>query len=142
MRGLRRIVLLLVAVVGFLTAQRNGLIPQTTRDGRSPSASASSLSSWGRAETLADHFARHGREVGATSPEDYATKAAQFRQRALAGQLQTKRSVDGTIRVFDPQTKVFAAYNADGTTKTFFRASDPSYFQRQPGTPVSPADLR
>jgi pyocin large subunit-like protein len=49
---------------------------------------------------------------------------------------------DGTLRVFDPKTRAFAAYNEGGRTKTFFKPESASYWQRQPGRPVKPADLR
>lgn len=41
-------------------------------------------------------------------------------------------------RVFDPKTGAFAAYNRDGTTKTFFKPGSPGYFERQPGRIVAP----
>ena len=53
--------------------------------------------------------------------------------------LPAKRDADGSLRVFDPATGAFAAYNRDGTTKTYFKPGSPGYFERQPGTPV---DLR
>ena len=40
---------------------------------------------------------------------------------------------DGTIRVWDPKTRAFAAYNRDGTTRTYFKPGSPDYFERQPG---------
>lgn len=141
MRAVRQLILLALLVAGVIAAQRNGRISQDSRPENSAPVSLSGHSSWGRPETLADHFARHGREIGASSPEDYVAKAAQLRRRALAGELPMKRSGDGTLRVFDARTNAFAAYNADGSTKTFFRANDASYFQRQPGTLVRPSDL-
>lgn len=102
--------------------------PPPTAD-RAPVASAT----WGNPGSLPDHFARHGADFGARSPEDYAAKAWQFRQRARAGGLLVKVDDDGTQRVFDPATGAFAAYNRDGTTKTFFKPGNPGYFDRQPG---------
>ena len=49
---------------------------------------------------------------------------------------------DGTLRVFDPSSRVFGAYNGAGKTKTFFKPDNPAYWQRQPGRAVKPADLR
>ena len=40
-----------------------------------------------------------------------------------------KLDTDGTVRVF-------ASFNRNGTTKTYFRADNPSCWQRQPGKPV------
>ena len=141
MRAVRHVILLVLLVAGVIAAQRTGRISQDSHPENSAPVSRNGHSSWGRPETLADHFARHGREVGASNPDDYVAKAAQLRQRALTGELPMKRSADGTLRVFDARTNAFAAYNANGTTKTFFRASDASYFQRQPGTLVNPSDL-
>ncbi|MGB8169474.1 MAG: fibronectin type III domain-containing protein [Chthoniobacteraceae bacterium] len=91
---------------------------------------------WGSPASLADHFARHGGDFGARSADDYAAQAWRFRQRAQNGALQVKIDDDGVQRVFDPASGAFAAYNRDGTTKTFFKPGSPGYFDRQPGRPV------
>ncbi len=88
---------------------------------------------WGSLASLPDHFARHGADFGAKSPDDYAAQAWRFRERAVAERLPMKLDTDGTVRVFDPQTRAFAAFNRDGTAKTFFRPESASYWQRQPG---------
>jgi pyocin large subunit-like protein len=103
------------------------------------SVSASARQTWGRPETLPDHFARHGRDFGARDPDDYAAQAHAFLERAKAGGLPAKRDHDGSLRIYDPSTGAFAAYNPDGTTKTFFKPGSPHYFDHQPGEPV---DLR
>lgn len=94
---------------------------------------------WGRPETLQDHFARHGSDFGARDANDYAAQAAAFLQRARSEGLPAKRDSDGSLRVFDPGTGTFAAYNQNGTTKTFFKPGNAGYFDRQPGMKV---DLR
>ncbi len=91
---------------------------------------------WGRPETLPDHFARHGSDFHARDAEDYAAQATAFLQRAKAIGLPAKRDRDGSLRVYDRATDTFGAYNGDGTTKTFFKPGSPSYFERQPGEPV------
>lgn len=91
---------------------------------------------WGSPATLADHFQRHGADVGARDAEDYARKAWEFRQRAKAGELLVKVDEEGVQRVFDPRSGLFAAYNRDGTTKTFFKPESRTYFERQPGRPA------
>ncbi len=97
---------------------------------------------WGRMDTLQDHFDRHGRDFQSATPDAYAAQAWQLLQRAKAGELPMKWDAsDGTLRVFDPKTRAFAAYNRDGTTKTCFRPNSADYWQRQPGKPVKPADL-
>ena len=97
---------------------------------------------WGRIETLQDHFDRHGADFQSQSPDDYAAQAWHFLQRGKAGQLPMKwDDSDNSLRVYDPKTRAFAAYNRDGTTKTYFRPNSPTYWQRQPGRPIQPSQL-
>jgi RHS repeat-associated protein len=91
---------------------------------------------WGRAETLADHFARHGADVGAKTANEYANIASRFFQESQAARLPTKIDSQGVIRVFDPKTGTFGSFNPNGTTRTLFKPSSPTYFDRQPGTLV------
>ena len=91
---------------------------------------------WGNIGSLPDHFARHGGDFSAKSPDDYAAQAWRFRERAVAERLPMKLDVDGTVRVFDPKSRAFASFNRDGTAKTYFRPDSSSYWQRQPGKPV------
>ena len=65
--------------------------------------------------------------------------AWEFLQRAKATGLPAKRDVDRVLRIFDPATRAFGAYNPDETTKTFFKPGSRDYFERQPGKQV---DLR
>lgn len=98
---------------------------------------------WGHLDSLQDHFERHGGDFSSKSPDDYAAKAWLFLQRARAENLPMKLDdTDRTLRVFDPATRVFAAYNGAGKTKTFFKPDNPSYWQRQPGRTVQAAELR
>ncbi len=94
---------------------------------------------WGNLPSLQDHFERHGGDFRATSPDDYAAQAWRFRERATTLGLPMKQDTDGTVRVFDPKSSAFAAYNRDGTVKTYFRPNNPSYWQRQPGRPITTA---
>ena len=97
---------------------------------------------WGNIDSLQDHFARHGADFGATSPDDYAAKAWQFLQRAKREGLPTKwDESDQTLRVWDPKTRSFAAFDSRGRTRTFFKPSNPTYWERQPGRPASGAQL-
>lgn len=93
---------------------------------------------WGYLPSLQDHFERHGADFRARDAEDYARLAWEFQQRAKAERLPTKVDADGVVRVFDPKSGAFAAYNRNGTTKTFFKPNSPTYFQRQPGELVQP----
>jgi uncharacterized membrane protein YgcG len=92
---------------------------------------------WGNPSTLTDHFDRHGPDFGSPDEEAYAREAQDFLQRALADRLPIKVAPDGTIRVYEPATNTFGSYNADGTTKTYFKpdlAKNPNYWDDQPGT--------
>lgn len=98
---------------------------------------------WGHVDSLQDHFDRHGGDFASRSPDEYAAQAWQFLQRARAENLPMKLDdTDGTLRVFDPATRTFGAYNRVGMTKTFFKPDSPTYWQRQPGRNVKAADLR
>jgi pyocin large subunit-like protein len=55
---------------------------------------------------------------------------------AQKNKLPTKIDADGVIRVYDPKNNIFGAYNADGTTKTFFKPTSTDYWQRQVGKEV------
>ena len=59
---------------------------------------------WGNPETFYDHFNRHGKGVNASSPEEYATNK-----------------------------KYLGSYNADTSTKTFFKTRSHQYWYNQPG---------
>jgi hypothetical protein len=97
---------------------------------------------WGRMETLRDHFERHGPDFQSRSMDDYAAQAWHLLQRARAGEVPMKwDDSDGTLRVFDPRTRAFAAFSREGRTKTFFRPRNASYWQRQPGRLIPPSSL-
>ena len=87
---------------------------------------------WGNPKTLEDHFQRHGADFEAENPEDYARQARAFYLNR--DQYQIKTDADGTARIYDAATNAFGAYNADGTTKTYFKPGNgQAYFDRQPG---------
>lgn len=89
---------------------------------------------WGNPKTLERHFRDHGADFGASSADDYARQASDFFRRSQIERLPTKIDKDGVIRVWDPKTNSFGSFNPDGTTKTFFKPTSPTYFERQPGT--------
>jgi hypothetical protein len=97
---------------------------------------------WGHMASLQDHFDRHGADFNAKTPDDYARMAWEFRQRAIRESLPAKRDETGVVRVFDPKSRAFAAYNADGTTKTYFKPRSRDYFERQPGEPMDARKLK
>ncbi len=107
-----------------------------------PTRAPPTRQTWGNIHSLQDHFDRHGPDFQSRNPDDYAAEAWRFLQRAKAGELPMKwDSTDGTLRVFDPKTRAFAAYNRDGTTKTYFRPNNAAYWQRQPGNLIKPVQL-
>jgi RHS repeat-associated protein len=91
---------------------------------------------WGNLSTLADHFARHGSDFGATDSLHYAQQARDLF--SSASSYQTKIDTNGVIRVYDPATNRFGAYNPDGTTRTFYAPTNgAAYWAAQPGTAPS-----
>lgn len=105
---------------------------------KAPPASAT----WAHLDSLQDHFDRHGRDFSAKSPDDYAAQAWQFLQRAKREGLPAKwDDADQSLRVFDPKTRAFASYDRRGKTRTYFKPSNPNYWQGQPGRTVSVASL-
>lgn len=95
---------------------------------------------WGYLPSLADHFERHGRDFNSKDAEDYARMAWEFQQRAKAEGLPTKVDSEGVKRIYDPKSGAFAAYNRNGTTKTFFKPNSRDYFDRQPGKLIRPTE--
>lgn len=106
----------------------------TTTEGGVGVLRLSTEESWGNPGSLAQHFRDHGADFGATSAADYARQASIFFQRGLQEGLPTKIDSGGIIRIYDPSTNTFGAFNPDGTTATFFKPTSPTYWDRQPGT--------
>ncbi|MES2598187.1 MAG: hypothetical protein V4662_22825 [Verrucomicrobiota bacterium] len=118
--------------------------PKPKPDATAPAAARAppTRQTWGRIDSLQDHFDRHGADFQSKNPDDYAAQAWLFLQRAKAGGLPMKwDDADDSLRVYDPKTRAFAAYNRDGTTKTYFRPNSSSYWERQPGKLIQPAQL-
>ena len=89
---------------------------------------------WGNPDTLQDHYNRHGSDFGSANPNDYANNANNFYNNR--GNFQVKVDSSGVTRVYDPNTNTFGSYNANGTTKTFFKPDlikNPNYWADQPG---------
>lgn len=97
---------------------------------------------WGSIDSLPDHFNRHGPDFHASSADDYAAQAWLFLQRAKRDALPMKwDDSDNTLRVWEARTHTFAAYDRRGRTRTFFKPSNPDYWNRQPGNLVKPSAL-
>lgn len=141
-QGVRLVLLVVVLGLSWFFGKSQPQGSSAPRPVPTADASTSARQTWGRPETLPDHFARHGRDFGARDPDDYAAQAHAFLEHAKAGGLPAKRGHDGSLRIYDPSTDTFAAYNPDGTTKTFFKPGSATYFDRQPGTPVDLRSLR
>lgn len=70
-------------------------------------------------ETVADHFSRHGKVLGAKSQQDYNRLALEFLQ-----SLDDKEVIidsGGVRRVYSEKENLFAAVYPDGTVSTFFK---------------------
>jgi hypothetical protein len=113
--------------------------PNSTNTPNTELTPPSTRKTWGNLSTLQDHFNRHGKDFEAKDPDDYAAQAWLFLQRAKSEGLPAKRDKSGVLRVYDPKSRAFAAYNRNGTTKTFFKPRRRDYFEDQPGESV---DLR
>jgi hypothetical protein len=93
----------------------------------------------GNPDSLEDHFAAHGADFGSSSAEDYANQASEFFESGIQEDLPIKIDEEGVIRIYDPETNTFGAYNANGTARTLFSPTSPTYWLRQPGIePWSP----
>lgn len=99
----------------------------------SPYVRISTDDSWANALTLEKHVSKHAHQFGATSADEYAGMASEFFQRAVHEGLPTRIDSDGTIRVYEPSTNTFGSFDASGRTRTFFRPSSSTYWERQDG---------
>ncbi len=89
----------------------------TNTTGRLPTAQT-----WGRLDTLDDHFVRHGADFGASTADEYAALASDFFESGIARGLPTRIDPKtGVIRIYDSATNTFGAFNPSGTTATFFK---------------------
>jgi len=81
---------------------------------------------------LEEHFAKHGREVGATSITDYLHRAQALRDAPLGDQVAEIIRRDGVRTRFDRRTGGFVAFSRNGVIRTYFRPADgEDYFLRQ-----------
>jgi pyocin large subunit-like protein len=88
---------------------------------------------WSNKESLHRHFRDHGKDFNARSQEEYRRMAVEFLKKSTADKFQIKVDSHGVMRVYDPKTNTFGAYNSDGSVRTFFKPRSPTYFSRQPG---------
>jgi pyocin large subunit-like protein len=83
-----------------------------------------------------EHFAKHGREFGNVTPDQYLHLAQDLRDAPPGGPILQVVKPDGIITRFDRRSHAFGAYNPDRTIRTFFIPNDGErYFRRQAGRP-------
>jgi hypothetical protein len=98
-------------------------------------AKLGSNEAWADSRTLRGHFGDHGRQFGAASEDEYARLASNFFIEGQQRGLPTRVDGRGTIRMYDRASNTFGSYTAGGRTRTFFKPTSPTYWDRQPGTP-------
>jgi hypothetical protein len=106
-----------------------------------PAIRLPSSESWSGPASLTKHFEKHGADFGSVSEDEYASQASAFLQLSQAEGMPTKIDSTGVIRIYDPKSNSFGAFNADGTTRTFFkpnmqlrgRGTNWDYWIGQPG---------
>ena len=83
-----------------------------------------------------EHFAKHGREFGNVTPDEYLHLAQELRDAPAGGPILEIAKPDGVITRFDKRSGAFGAYNRDRTIRTFFKPNDGErYFKRQASRP-------
>ncbi len=79
-----------------------------------------------------EHYAKHGREFGALSADEYLRQAQTLRDRPAGKDVLEVVRADGVIARFDQQRGAFLAFNQDLTIRTYFKPNDGvNYFWRQ-----------
>ena len=79
-----------------------------------------------------EHYAKHGREFGNISQQEYLLRAQALRDAPAGGAILEARTPDGIVSRFDRRTGSFGAYNPDRTIRTFFIPNaGERYFHRQ-----------
>ncbi|HUA86486.1 MAG TPA: hypothetical protein VMB85_21660 [Bryobacteraceae bacterium] len=79
-----------------------------------------------------EHYAKHGREFGRISAQEYLRMAQDLRDAPRGGPILEAVKPNGVMTKFDRRSGAFGAYNPDRTIRTFFRPVDGErYFRRQ-----------
>jgi pyocin large subunit-like protein len=87
-------------------------------------------------KTFDEHYAKHGREFGSISQDEYLRRAQTLRDTPSGGPVLEADKPGGIVTKFDRRTGAFIAYNADRTIRTFFIPNDGErYFRRQAKRP-------
>ena len=81
---------------------------------------------------LDEHFAKHGKEFGAISRQEYLRMAQSLRDAKPGSDVLESRRSDGDVARFDKRTGWFVVFDANGTIRTFFIPNaGVRYFRRQ-----------
>jgi pyocin large subunit-like protein len=79
-----------------------------------------------------EHYAKHGREFGDISRQEYLERAQSLRDAPVGGRILQAVTPEGIISRFDRKSGAFGAYNPDRTIRTFFIPNaGERYFHRQ-----------
>jgi len=79
-----------------------------------------------------EHYAKHGREFGNISPQEYLARAQALRDAPAGGPILQAVTPEGIISRFDRKSGAFGAFNPDRTIRTFFIPNaGERYFHRQ-----------
>jgi pyocin large subunit-like protein len=83
-----------------------------------------------------EHYAKHGREFGNISQQEYLRLAQELRDAPPGGPILEAVKPGGVVSRFDRRNGSFGAYNPDRTIRTFFIPNDGErYFHRQSHRP-------
>jgi pyocin large subunit-like protein len=109
-------------------AQAQFSVPAAT----APAASVRTSIGFRSRKQFDEHFAKHGREFGDVSKQEYLLEAQQLRDSPVGGDVEEIVRSDGSSSRFDRKSGAFLAFNSDGTIRTFFKPNNgESYFRRQ-----------
>jgi pyocin large subunit-like protein len=83
-----------------------------------------------------EHYAKHGREFGNISQQEYLRLAQALRDAPVGGPILEAVKPGGIATRFDRRNGAFGAYNRDRTIRTFFIPNaGERYFHRQANRP-------
>lgn len=79
-----------------------------------------------------EHFAKHGREFGRVTQQEYLREAQTLRDAPVGGNVEELARPDGTVSRYDRASGAFIAFDSDNTIRTFFKPNNgEAYFRRQ-----------
>jgi hypothetical protein len=78
----------------------------------------------GNPKMFQKHVDDHARDFNAKSGKDYVKQALKFRDEGIENKFPMITDKDEILRIYDPETNKFGAYNKDGTFKTYMFPKD------------------